>query len=119
MYMAAQLHDAAICSARMRRNGSHQAIEPTNLGCPHKSWIQHWYSDGASSLFPRVHCKTRAARVSNVVFFKYQYITNPQITLETLLMKAATELTSALKGMISHDAEQQKHWQRSASYFTK
>ncbi len=48
---------------------------------------------------------TRATRVSNAVFFKYQYITNMQITLETLVIKAAVELTSALKGTISHDAE--------------
>ncbi len=39
------------------------------------------------------------------MFFKHQYITNPQITLETLVMKAAAELTSALKGKISCDAE--------------
>jgi hypothetical protein len=33
--------------------------------------------------------KTRATRVSDSVFFKHQYITNPQITPETLVMKAA------------------------------
>jgi hypothetical protein len=49
--------------------------------------------------------KTRATRVSNAVFFKHQYITNSQITPETLVMKAAAELTSALKGTISRDAE--------------
>ncbi len=49
--------------------------------------------------------KTRATRVSNTVFFKHQYITNPQITPETLVMKAAAELTSALKGRVSRDAE--------------
>ncbi len=49
--------------------------------------------------------KTRATRVSNTVFFKHQYITNPQITQETLVMTAAAELTSALKGTISRDAE--------------
>ncbi len=48
--------------------------------------------------------KTRATRVSDAVFFK-QYITNPQITPETLVMKAAVELTSALKGTILRDAE--------------
>jgi hypothetical protein len=47
----------------------------------------------------------RATRVSNAVFFKHQYIMNPQITLETLVMKAAVELTSALKGTILRDAE--------------
>ena len=49
--------------------------------------------------------KTRATRISNSVFFKHQYITNPQITLETLVMKAAAELTSALKGTVLQDAE--------------
>jgi hypothetical protein len=49
--------------------------------------------------------KTRVKRVSDAVFFKHQYITNPQITPETLVMKAAAELTSALKGTILRDAE--------------
>ncbi len=47
----------------------------------------------------------RATRVSDAVFFKHHYITNTQITPETLIMKAAAELTSALKGTISRDAE--------------
>ena len=49
--------------------------------------------------------KTRATRVCNAVFFKHQYITKPQIMPETLVMKAAAELTSALKGTMSRDAE--------------
>jgi hypothetical protein len=49
--------------------------------------------------------KTRATRVSDSVFFKHQYITNPQITPETLVMKAAAELTSALKCTVSQEAE--------------
>jgi len=49
--------------------------------------------------------KMRATRVSDAVFFRHQYITNPQITPETLVMKAAAELTSALKGTVSQDAE--------------
>jgi len=49
--------------------------------------------------------KTRATRISDPVFFKHQCITNPQITPETLVMKAAVELISALKGTVSQDAE--------------
>jgi hypothetical protein len=49
--------------------------------------------------------KTRTTRVSNSVLFKHQYITNLQLTPVTLVMKAALELTSALKGMVLHDAE--------------
>jgi hypothetical protein len=42
--------------------------------------------------------KTRATRISDSVFIKHQYITN-------LFMKAAAELTSALKGTVSQDVE--------------
>jgi hypothetical protein len=49
--------------------------------------------------------KIRATRVSNSVFFKHQYITNPQLTPETLVMKTAAELTSALKGTVLRNAE--------------
>jgi hypothetical protein len=49
--------------------------------------------------------KTRATRISNLVFFKHQYITNPQLTPETLTLKAASELTSALKGTLLCEAE--------------
>jgi hypothetical protein len=49
--------------------------------------------------------KTRATRISDLVFFKHQYITNPQLTPETLVLKATSELTSALKGTVSCKAE--------------
>jgi hypothetical protein len=49
--------------------------------------------------------KTRATRISKLVFFKHQYITNPQLTPETLVLKAASEITSALKGTMSRKAE--------------
>ncbi len=49
--------------------------------------------------------KTRAIRVSDAVFFIHQYITNPQLTPETLVMKAALELTSALKGTVLRNVE--------------
>jgi hypothetical protein len=49
--------------------------------------------------------KTRATRVGDSVFLKHQYITNPQIMPETLVIKAAAELTSALKGTVLQDAE--------------
>jgi hypothetical protein len=63
--------------------------------------------------------KTRATRVSDRVFFKQQYITNPQITLETLVIKAATELTNVLKGIVSRDVETAEALQKVSSLFTK
>ncbi len=49
--------------------------------------------------------KTRATRISNLVFFKHQYITNAQLTPETLILKATLELTSALKGTVLRKAK--------------
>jgi hypothetical protein len=48
--------------------------------------------------------KTRA-RIRDSVFFKHLYITNLQLTPETLVLKAAAELTSALKDAVSQDVE--------------
>ncbi len=45
--------------------------------------------------------KTRVTRISDTAFFKHQYITNPQATPKTLIIKAASDLTSALKGTVS------------------
>ncbi len=47
--------------------------------------------------------KTRATRISDSLFVKHQYITNPQVTPKTLVIKAASDLTSALKGTISRN----------------
>jgi hypothetical protein len=44
--------------------------------------------------------KTRATRVSDTVFFKHQYITYPTVSPENLVVAAAQQLTSALKGNI-------------------
>ncbi len=49
--------------------------------------------------------KAMATKISNTVFFKHQYITNPQVTPKTLVIKAALDLTSALKGMVSCNGE--------------
>jgi hypothetical protein len=57
--------------------------------------------------------KTRATKVSNTVFFKHRYITNPQVTSKTLII--ASELTSALKGRSRPMTRQQRHWKSSAS----
>jgi hypothetical protein len=60
--------------------------------------------------------KTRATRISDRVFFKHQYITNPQVTPKTLIIKVALDLTSALKGMVSRDGKMAEALKSSASY---
>jgi hypothetical protein len=63
--------------------------------------------------------KTRATRVSNTVFFKHQYIMNPQVTPETLVIKAASEFTSVLKGLVSHDGKMAEALEKFSELFTK
>ncbi len=41
--------------------------------------------------------KTRATRISDKVFFEHQYITNPQVTPNTLVIKAVLDLTRCHK----------------------
>ncbi len=63
--------------------------------------------------------KTRATRISDTVFFKYQYITNPRGTHKTLVIKAALDLTSALKGTISCNGKTTEALQKFSKLFTK
>jgi hypothetical protein len=70
-------------------------------------------------MFPHLHCKTRANRISDTVFFKHQYITNPQVTPKTLVIKAASDLTSALKGTVSRDGNTTEALQKFSKLFTK
>ena len=83
-------------------------VKPKN----HQSWDVHGnvgFNIGTAMEHHRCFhvyiVKTRATRISNLVFFKHQYITNPQLTPETLVLKAALELTSALKGTLLREAE--------------
>jgi hypothetical protein len=63
--------------------------------------------------------KTRVTRVSSTVFFKHQYITNPQVTPKTLVIKAVSELTSALRGMVSCDGKTAEALTKFSKLFTK
>ncbi len=63
--------------------------------------------------------KARATRISDTVFFKHQYITNLNVTPETLVIKAALDLTSALKGMVSRDDKTAEALQKFSKLFTK
>jgi hypothetical protein len=63
--------------------------------------------------------KTRATRISDTVFFKHQYITNPQVTPKILVIKVVLDLTSALKGTISRNCEMAEALQLAKSELEK
>ncbi len=63
--------------------------------------------------------KTRALRVSNTVFFKYQYITNSQVTPKTFVIKAALELTSGLKRLVSRNGKMAEALKKFGKLLTK
>ena len=63
--------------------------------------------------------RTRATRISNTVHFKHQYITNPEISPESLMVAAAQQLTVALKGSIPTGNEMAEALTKVSELFTK
>jgi hypothetical protein len=63
--------------------------------------------------------KTRATRISNTVFFKHQYITNPTVSPESHVVAAAQQLATALKGNIPAGNEMAEALKKVSELFTK
>jgi hypothetical protein len=63
--------------------------------------------------------KTRATRISDTVFFKHQYITNPTVSPESHIIAAAQQLATALKGNIPAGNETAEASKKVSELFTK
>jgi hypothetical protein len=62
--------------------------------------------------------KTRATRISDTVFFKHQYITNPRVSPESHVVTAAQQLATALKGNIPAGNEMAEALKKVSKLFT-
>jgi hypothetical protein len=63
--------------------------------------------------------KTRATRISNTVYFKHQYITNPTVSPESHVVVAAQQLAKALQGNIPADNETAEALKKFSNLFKK
>ncbi len=63
--------------------------------------------------------KTRATRISDTVFFKHQYITNPMVSSESHVVAAAQQLATALKGNIPAGNKTSEALKKVSKLFTK
>jgi hypothetical protein len=115
----ARLHEEAICANWVRSPSTRQ---PTNR----RTWDTHTeagYNLGTSMEHHRCFKiyvpKTRATRVSNMVFFKHQYKTNPVVSPESLVVAAAQQLTTALKRNIPAGNETAEALKKVSDLFTK
>jgi hypothetical protein len=63
--------------------------------------------------------KTRATRISDTVFFKHQYITNPTVSPESHVVAAAQQLATALHGNIPTGNETAEALKKVSDLFTK
>jgi hypothetical protein len=63
--------------------------------------------------------RTRATRISDTVFFKHQYITNPAVSPEFHVVAAARQLTIALQGNIPTGNNTAEALQKVSKVFTK
>ena len=90
-------------------------VEMYEMPSTRKSWGTHtitgWYL-GTSWEHYRNHkivCKdTRAERISPTVFFKHKYLTMPTMTPADALLKAGTDLTTALQGVLPKESVTQE-----------
>jgi hypothetical protein len=103
----------------MRGDGPHQIHEQTILGHLHGHRFQHRDSNGASPTLPHPHHENQGNKNQGHSFFKHQYITNPQVSPKTLIIKAALDLTSALKGTVSHNGKTAEALHKFSELFTK
>jgi hypothetical protein len=69
------------------------------------TWAEHatngWYIGTSTEHYQchRIYVKkTRSERISDTVFFKHKYITQPTLTPADTIVKAINDLTHALKG---------------------
>jgi hypothetical protein len=63
--------------------------------------------------------KTRATRCNDTVFFKHQYINNPAVSPESLVVAAAQQLTSTQKGQIPAGNKTVEALKKVSKLFTK
>jgi hypothetical protein len=63
--------------------------------------------------------RTRALRISDTVFFKHQYITNPTLSPESNVVAAAQQLATALKGNIPAGNKTAEALTKVSELFTK
>jgi hypothetical protein len=63
--------------------------------------------------------RSKATQISDTVFFKHQYITNPTVLPESHMVAAAQQLTIALQGNIPTGNKTAEALQKSSKLFTK
>eukprot|EP01082_Thalassiosira_pseudonana_P012372 g11214.t1 g11214 contig5:382941-386300(-) len=80
----------------------HDAPEQRRTWAPHS--VDGWYI-GTSDEHYRCHKifikATRTERITDTVFFKHKYLTNPTVTPEDAVVKAAQDLTKAVQGNLN------------------
>jgi hypothetical protein len=58
-------------------------------------------------------------RISNTVFFKHQYITNPEVSPKTMVIQAPQRLTSTLQGNLAPETKAADALRRVSKLFMK
>ena len=86
-------------------------IKPGDRG----TWAEHtadgWYLGPSMGHYRSFHCyikATRANRICDTVQFMHKYVTQPALTKEDLVCKAAQDLIKALKGKINKLGDEQE-----------
>ena len=91
-----------------------------------KTWAPHaidgWYVGTSFQHYRayKIRAKsTKAERISDTVFIKHRYLTNPTVTPKDAVVKAAKDLTRALQGEIPQNDESMTALQQLEELFSK
>jgi hypothetical protein len=110
--------------AHVYRQHNYMNFPFTPLGCAVMAYVKPKNRNIGMAIehhrcFPIYIVKTRATRISDTVFFKHQYITNPHVTPKALVIKAASDVSSVLKGTVSRDGKMAEMLKKFRELFTK
>ncbi len=90
-----------------------------NMGQTLDRWVVSW-NIKQTLLMPQIYVKKmRSKRISDIVFFKHRYITQPTLTPVDIIVKALDDLTHAQKGRKNVEGDAQiKELERSTNCST-
>ncbi len=103
----------------MRGPSPCQAQKQMDVGHPNQSRIQPRDFNGAPPMLQDICHKNQTNKSQQTSFFKHQYITNPTVSPESLVVAAAQQLTSTLKGNIPMGNETAEALKKVGELFTK
>ncbi len=117
--LTTQLHEKTICTSWLHNTSPHQTEDRRTWDTQSDAGFSLGTSMEHHRCFRVYITRTRGTQISDTVFFKHQYITNPTVSPESHTVAAAHQLTIALQGNIPTGNKTAEALQKISKLFTK